>query len=344
LSDSEGTAPSFAPVIFGLAGARLSSIERDFFQASKPLGFILFARNCLHPEQLRALTGELRECLARDAPILIDQEGGRVARLGPPHWRKAPAAAVFGRLFERDPALATALAHDNARLIAAELFDAGIDVNCSPVLDVPAADGHAVIGDRAFCSDPHTIAQLGLAVAQGLLAGGVLPVIKHIPGHGRARADSHLELPVVSVSHSELSARDFIPFRALADQPLAMTAHVVYSDLDPGQPATTSPTVIAKVIRGEMQFDGVLLSDDIGMQALSGGLAGRARSALAAGCDLVLHCSGELSEMRDIASALPAATPAARSRVQTALKFKKTPEPFDRKQIIMRLEQLSLTG
>ena len=344
MSETEATAHLFAPVIFGLAGARLSADERDFFRVSNPLGFILFARNCQRPEQVRTLTGELRDCLGRDAPILIDQEGGRVTRLGPPHWRQPPPAAVFGKVFQRDPRLAIELARDNARLIADELHDAGIDVNCAPVLDVPAADGHAIIGDRAFCSDPRTVAQLGLAVAQGLLAGGVLPVIKHIPGHGRARADSHLELPVVSARHSDLSANDFVPFRALADQPIAMTAHVIYSDLDPHRPATTSLTVIAKVIRGEMQFDGVLLSDDIGMQALSGGLAGRARSALRAGCDLVLHCSGELAEMRTVASGLPAATAPAQARVQAALGFRKAPEPFDRKQVMMRLEQLSLAG
>lgn len=308
--------PRPAPVIFGLAGTAPDARERSFFSEADPLGFILFARNCESPEQIRALTGELRAILGRDdAPILIDQEGGRVARLGPPHWRRPPAAWRFVELAREDPAAGAEAARINARLMACELAALGIDVDCAPVLDVRQPDAHEVIGDRAHGEDPATVAALGRAVAEGLLAGGVLPVIKHIPGHGRARADSHLELPRVATPRAALAATDFAPFRALADMPWGMTAHVLYAALDPTRPATTSPRVIADVIRGEIGFDGVLVSDDLGMKALGGPLGVRAGDALTAGCDLALHCSGAMDEMVAVMTGLPAMTAACAKRL-----------------------------
>lgn len=329
-----------APVIFGLAGAELNAAEREFFRSVNPLGFILFARNCLAPEQVRRLTASLRECLGRDAPVLIDQEGGRVTRLNAAHWRLPPPAAAFGRLYARDRAKGLAAVRDNARLIAADLSAIGVDVDCWPVLDVPAPDGHDIIGDRAFARDASAVAALGRAACEGLRAGGVAPVIKHIPGHGRARSDSHLELPVVDAAKAELAAQDFAPFRALADQPYAMTAHVVYSALDPAQPATTSSSVIAQVIRGEIGFDGLLLSDDLAMKALRGSLADRAKAALAAGCDVVLHCSGVLEDMAGIAAKLAPMTAAAAARAKAARNIKKPSERFDYKIISEKLNQM----
>lgn len=299
MSDAE-----VAALVFGCAGPTLTDAERTFFCDVNPLGFILFARNCETPAQVSALVGNLRECVGRpDAPVLIDQEGGRVARLRPPHWRSAPPAAVFGAIARRDSAAAVEAVRLNARLLAAELMALGIDVDCTPVVDVPAIGSHDVIGDRAFCGDPETVAMLGRAACEGFLQGGVLPVIKHVPGHGRARADSHVALPVVDATLDDLRETDFVPFAALADMPLAMTAHVLYPAVDADRPATLSPRVIAEVIRGEMGFSGVLISDDIGMGALGGPFAERAAAALDAGCDVVLHCSGDLDEMRAVAEA-----------------------------------------
>jgi beta-N-acetylhexosaminidase len=306
-----------AAAIFGCAGPRLSADERAFFRDVDPLGFILFARNVETPAQVRALTDDLRDCVGRaEAPVLIDQEGGRVARLKPPHWRAAPPAAAFGALYARDPAAAIEAARLNARLIAAELAPLGIDVDCAPVLDIAVAGAHAVIGDRAFAPDLPTIATLGRAQAVGLLAGGVIPVMKHLPGHGRATADSHLELPSVDASRAELEASDFAPFRALADLPWAMTAHVLYRALSGNQPATTSESVVREVIRGHIGFNGLLLTDDLSMRALDGTYAERARASLAAGCDVVLHCNGEMDQMRAIAAAVAPLTPQATARVR----------------------------
>lgn len=304
-----------AAVVFGCAGATLSEAERAFFSATDPLGFILFARNCVDPAQVTALVRALRDSVGRDdAPVLIDQEGGRVARLRPPHWRAAPAAAVFGLLARTDPVAAADALRLNTRLIAAELSALGIDVDCLPVLDVPQAGAHDVIGDRAYGGGPEIVAMLGRAACEGLREGGVLPVIKHVPGHGRAAADSHAALPVVDASLDMLRQSDFMPFAALSDMPLAMTAHVVYSALDPARPATLSPTVIGDIIRGELGFTGVLLSDDIGMGALSGGFAERAEAALDAGCDLILHCSGDMPEMQAVATAIRPADAAVMAR------------------------------
>ncbi len=279
--------------------------EKEFFADVRPTGFILFERNCRAPGQVAGLVAELKEISGRaGTPILIDQEGGRVQRLKPPHWRDRPAAAVFKDLAMRDMALATEAARLNAGLIAADLAALGVTVDCAPVLDLPAPGAHAVIGDRAFGGDPDTVAVLGLAVCEGFLARGVLPVIKHIPGHGRAGADSHQELPVVDAAAGDLGETDFRPFRTLCHMPWAMTAHVVYTALDPDRPATTSEKVIRDTIRGGIGFDGVLVSDDIGMKALGGPFADRAAASLAAGCDLVLHCSGDRAEMEDVAKGL----------------------------------------
>lgn len=305
--------------IVGCGGPTLTAPERALFARHRPLGFILFARNLVHPEQVRGLCAALRESVGRaDAPILIDQEGGRVARLRPPRWRLPPPAALLGALATRDHEAALAATRLNGRLIAAELADLGIDVDCAPVLDVPVPGAHDIIGDRAFASDPLRVAELGRAMAEGLMAGGVLPVMKHLPGHGRARADSHAELPVVEADLATLDAWDFAPFRALSWLPMAMTAHVVYPAIDALAPATCSRRVVAEIIRGRIGFDGLLLSDDVCMGALSGPLHERAAAALAAGCDVVLHCSGDSEEMAALLPTLPGLDAAAARRLAAA--------------------------
>jgi beta-N-acetylhexosaminidase len=294
-----------AAVIFGCAGPILSAAERDFFDATQPLGFILFARNVIDPDQVRRLGSALRASIGRpDAPILIDQEGGRVQRLRPPHWRALLPAGRFGELAQLDEAAGQRAVKLNHRLIAAELTDLGINVDCAPLIDLRVPSAHDVIGDRAYGSDPELIAALGRAAANGLLEGGVMPIIKHIPGHGRAMVDSHHDLPRVAASRAELSARDFRPFRALNDLPWGMTAHVVYEAIDADLPATLSPKVIAEVIRGEIGFDGLLLTDDLSMKALRGNLSDLARASLTAGCDVVLHCNGDMNEMRQVAAGI----------------------------------------
>ena len=291
------TAPPSA-LILGCAGKELTDGERDFYRDTDPLGFILFARNCESPGQVRDLVADFRGVVGRDdAPVLIDQEGGRVQRLKPPHWRDAPPAQVFARLYESDRQAGCEAAYLNALLIARDLADLGITVDCAPVLDVPQPDAHDIIGDRAYGQTPGPVAELGRAVCDGLLAGGVLPVIKHLPGHGRALADSHLELPVVKASRGDLETIDFPPFMELADMPWAMTAHVVYAAFDEATPATTSATMIDEVIRRHFGFDGLLLSDDIGMEALAGDFEDRTSRSLDAGCDIALHCSGDMNEM-----------------------------------------------
>ncbi|MFI4987725.1 MAG: beta-N-acetylhexosaminidase [Alphaproteobacteria bacterium] len=327
--------------ILGCAGRHLGEAEGRFFRASNPLGFILFARNCETPAQVRALVASLRATIGRaDAPVLIDQEGGRVARLTPPHWRKAPAAGRFGALAERSLERARRAAWLNARLMAAELAALGITVDCAPVLDLAAPGGHGIIGDRAFGSDPGRVAALGRSVCDGLAAGGVQPVIKHIPGHGRARADSHVELPEVDTPWAELRATDFAPFKALADQPWAMTAHVRFSAIDAVLPATTSRRLIDEVIRGDLGFAGALLSDDLGMRALAGGFGERAAASLAAGCDVVLHCSGVLAEMAAVMAAVPALGGAAAARVGRALSLRGTAGAFDAVSAAAELDAL----
>lgn len=290
--------------ILGCTGTRLTNEERALFEHAQPFGFILFARNVETPEQVRTLVKELRSTVDRaDAPILIDQEGGRVQRLRPPHWTNFPPAEGFGVLYRRDRAQGCDAAELGARLIAGELSDLGINVACLPVADLRYPQGHGIIGDRAYGSEPETVAELAGATAEGLLAGGVLPVMKHIPGHGRARADSHEELPVVDAPLDELDRTDFEPFRRLAHLPVAMTAHVVYTALDPERPATVSPAAIREAIRGRIGFDGLLLSDDLSMKALRGSIGSRTEAALAAGCDVALHCNGRMNEMQEVVAA-----------------------------------------
>ncbi|MEW5686004.1 MAG: glycoside hydrolase family 3 N-terminal domain-containing protein, partial [Pseudomonadota bacterium] len=250
-----------AACILGCSGPSLTQAEIAFFRDARPWGFILFARNIEDPDQVRGLTAQLREAVGRaDAPVLVDQEGGRVQRLGPPHWRRYPPARAYAGL--PDPTLRRAMARLGARLMAHDLAAVGINANCAPVLDVPGPQAHAVIGDRAYAEDPDEVAVLGRAVAEGLIAGGVLPVMKHIPGHGRARSDSHEALPVVDAAPEALDARDFAPFRALSDMPAAMTAHVVYAAFDRRRPATTSSAVLRGVVRTRIGFHGLLVSDD----------------------------------------------------------------------------------
>lgn len=328
-------------VIFGCAGTSLSAEERAFFREMAPWGFILFKRNINSPDQVRALIDELRDCVGdAAAPVLIDQEGGRVARLTPPTWPARPPAARFGALFTADPDAAREATYLNARLIAHDLAALGINVDCLPVLDVPAEGAHDIIGDRAFARDPHTIIELGRAQIDGLLDGGVLPVMKHIPGHGRAGADSHLALPRVTASAEELSATDFVTFRSLDTCPIAMTAHVVYESIDPQRPATTSPKVVRDVIRGEIGFDGLLMSDDLSMKALDGPLAVRAKAALFAGCDLALHCNGDMDEMRDVATEVKMLEGPALARSQRALAQLRPAPAFDTAAATARLAHL----
>ena len=316
--------------ILGCAGPELRPDERAFFRDARPWGFILFKRNIETPEQVGALTAALRDTVGRDeAPILVDQEGGRVQRMGPPQWPAYPSGRTYGRL-AADPTVRQAVARLGARLMAHDLRAVGITVDCAPVLDVPVAGAHDVIGDRAYATDVETVTLLGRAVAEGLLAGGVLPVMKHVPGHGRAGADSHAALPVVRAALAELEAQDFRPFRHLADMPLAMTAHVVYAAIDAERPGTVSARVIRDIVRGEIAFDGLLMTDDLSMKALSGSLRERAEAALAAGCDIALHCNGRLDEMQGVAAAAPALAGEAARRAEAALgRIRHAPEPFD---------------
>ena len=328
-----------AAMILGCSGPVLTEAERVFFESVRPWGFILFKRNVESPEQVRALTASLRSAVGRvDAPILVDQEGGRVQRLGPPHWPKHPPAAAYLRA-TNDPLAARELARLGARLMAHELRDVGITVDCAPVLDVPTPGAHAIIGDRAYGGDPATVSQLGRAVAEGLIAGGVLPVIKHTPGHGRAGADSHHDLPVVEASREDLAVWDFAPFRALSDMPMAMTAHVVYPAVDRKRPATTSRKAV-RMIRRDLGFDGLLMTDDLSMQALSGSIGERARASLIAGCDVVLHCNGKMDEMFEVAEAAPELKGKARRRAEAALaRLARDVEPFDPEAARGRLDQ-----
>jgi beta-N-acetylhexosaminidase len=312
-----------------LSGTTLGDAERRLLAEARPAGLILFARNCTDPTQVRALVDDARAAIAAPALVLIDQEGGRVRRLRPPHWRDLPPAAAYAALHERDSELACCAARLSARLTAADLLALGIDTNCAPVLDVPVPGAHDIIGDRAYGRTVPVIVALGRAVAEGYLAGGVLPVIKHIPGHGRATADSHLELPVVSTPRSELDATDFAPFRALADMPVAMTAHVVYCDIDAERPASTSPHVVGDVIRRDIGFDGLLMCDDLGMRALSGTVRERTAAVMVAGCDLALHCSGILAEMEEALAALPALSAKAADRLDHAFSLTGKASDFD---------------
>jgi beta-N-acetylhexosaminidase len=313
-------------LIVGCAGSRLDPAEREFFAAVKPWGLILFKRNCESPAQISALTQEFRGLAGyQEAPVFIDQEGGRVQRLGPPQWPSFPPAAAFGAIYARDPEQAREAARLGARLIAHELLALGITADCLPVADLRLPEGHGIIGDRAYGETVEVVTELARAASEGLAEGGVLPVMKHIPGHGGANADSHEALPTVSASRAELEQTDFEPFRRLRDLPMAMTAHVLYSALDPDNAATVSPKIIGEIIRGSIGFDGLLMTDDLSMKALKGSLRERAERALEAGCDIVLHCNGDMSEMQKIAVACPRLEGAAARRAAAAIKARKSP-------------------
>jgi len=331
------------PVIFGCAGPALSDRERDFFAREQPVGFILFARNVQSPQQLKTLTTDLQLCVERsDILILIDQEGGRVQRMGPPHWRKYPPMAVFGRAAEVDIALAIEALRLNCLLLADDLRRVGINVDCLPLLDVPLEGADNVIGDRAFAGTPDMVSKLGRVVTDSVQEAGVLPVVKHMPGHGRAAVDSHKLLPRVDASVEALSSTDFLPFMALASCPLAMTAHIVYAAVDPDLPATLSKTIINDIIRRDIGFDGLLMTDDLSMQALSGTMAERAERALAAGCDLILHCNGNLDEMQQVANALPFANEQLISTVTNMVDGLRQTKPIDRKGVEAEYDSVML--
>jgi beta-N-acetylhexosaminidase len=319
--------------ICGCTGQSLTTDERAFFEEMRPWGLILFARNIGERHQIIDLVEDFRKTTGRhDAPVLIDQEGGRVQRLRPPLSERHPPAASYATLYARHRQQGLEAARIGARLMAQELREVGITVDCLPVLDIPVKDAHHIIGDRAYGETPEPVIELARAVAEGLLDGSVLPVIKHIPGHGRARSDSHEALPIVEASREELELTDFMPFKALNHLPLAMTAHVVYTAIDPLQPATLSPIVINDVIRGYMGYDGLLMSDDLSMKALSGSFETRTRCALDAGCDVVLHCNGDMREMRAIAAVVPTLTGDALRRANAALAQLKEPQSFDVEQ------------
>ncbi|HKM88387.1 MAG TPA: beta-N-acetylhexosaminidase [Xanthobacteraceae bacterium] len=316
--------------ITGVSGPALTDKERAFLREAQPWGLIVFQRNVAGPEALRSLIDEVRTTLGRAAPVLIDQEGGRVQRLGPPLWPAYPPGAAYGALYDRDREMGLAAARLGARLIAADLVPLGIDVDCMPIADLPVAGADPVVGNRAYGNEPAKVAAIANAIAQGLTEGGVLPVVKHIPGHGRATADSHKRLPVVNVDRAVLEATDFAAFRPLASLPLAMTAHVVFTAIDRIAPATVSATIVRDVIRDSIGFEGLLMSDDIAMGALSGSVGERTRAAIAAGCDLVLHCNGEMPEILAVAAAAPVLSGDAARRAAAALATKRPAAPIDR--------------
>jgi len=327
--------------ITGVSGPQLTGAEREFIRSERPWGFILFKRNIETPAQVILLVRELREAIGNPAaPVLIDQEGGRVQRLGPPHWPVYPPGAVFGALYDVDRPLGLTAARLSARLMAADLIELGVTVDCLPLADVPVAGADAVIGNRAYGTEPDKVAAIARAVTEGLEQGGVLPVLKHIPVHGRATADTHFRLPEVDTSKMELERTDFAAFQPLADLPMAMTAHVVFSALDPAQPATTSATIIEQVIRGVIGFQGLLMSDDVSMNALAGSIAERTRAIFTAGCDMVLHCNGKLDEMREVAAETPELSGMALERARRALASRRAPQAFDRLAARAELEAL----
>ena len=317
-------------VIFGCSGLHLTADERAFFADERPWGFILFARNIESRAQIADLTAALREAVGRaHAPVLIDQEGGRVQRLRPPLAPDYPSGAALGAVYGANPEKGLRAAWLQSRLMAFDMVPMGINVDCLPVLDVPVEGAHEVIGARAYSRDPAIVAAMGKAAAEGLKAGGMLPVIKHIPGHGRANADTHHNLPTVDTPHDELSRTDFAPFRALSGEAMAMSAHVIYSAIDPDRPGTQSPKVVADIIRGEIGFDGLLMTDDLSMNALSGDFVTRTRAILAAGCDVSLHCNGDVDEMKAVASATPVLSGERLRRAMAAEASFRVPDEAD---------------
>ena len=327
--------------ITGVSGTALTDDERAFLRDQRPWGFILFKRNIETPDQVVRLVEEMRSAIGQPgAPVLIDQEGGRVQRLQPPQWPVYPPGAVFGALYDVDRETGLEAARLSSRLIAADLADLGITVDCLPLADVPVPGADSVIGNRAYGTTPEKVAEIARAVTDGLAQGGVLPVLKHIPGHGRATADSHFRLPTVDTQAAELAKTDFAAFKPLADLPMAMTAHVVFSAIDPAQPATTSATIIEQVIRGTIGFQGLLMSDDVSMNALQGSIAERTRASFTAGCDVVLHCNGKLDEMSQVAGEAPELAGMALARADGALELRRTPQPFDRGPARAELERL----
>jgi beta-N-acetylhexosaminidase len=328
-------------LIAGISGTRLTPAERSFFKDAQPAGLILFRRNVIFTDLIAPLIADVRDAVGReDFLVLIDQEGGRVQRLKPPAAHDLPAAAAFGSVYASDPGRASQVAFSIARLAAEELASYGINMNCAPVLDVPVPGAHAIIGDRAYGTNPAQVIALGSAVAHGLMAGGVAPVIKHIPGHGRATKDSHHDLPVVSTLHSELAATDFAPFKALNDLPAAMTAHVVFTDLDGLRPASTSERVTREIIRGEIGFDGLLMSDDVSMRALTGDFRARAEAVIRAGSDIALHCNGDLAEMQAVAAGVPQLGGRAKERFAKAVAVASACHDYDREEALGFLAEI----
>ncbi len=328
--------------IFDCEGSRASAEEKALFKDVDPWGFIVFARHCSSAEELRAHCDELRECVGReDAPILIDQEGGRVVRMKPPAFPEHPAPALFGDLHRLDPQKAVEASHLNGYLLGRLVSDCGVNVDCIPMIDVPQPDADpVVIGDRAYAKHPETIVKLARAAMDGLMEGGALPVIKHIPGHGRGLCDSHYELPCVGASKDDLVNTDFYTFRMLSDAPMGMTAHVVYEAYDKERCATLSPVVINEVIRGAIGFDGLLMSDDLKMKALGGPLDARARDSLAAGCDIALCCNFTMAEKREVLNGIGALESKAAARADAALAPLKAPERGDTSEAYKRLQEL----
>jgi beta-N-acetylhexosaminidase len=331
---------SVSAAIYGLEGETLSPDEKAFFRDAEPWGFIVFARNVDRPKQVRALTDSLRDCVGRDAPIFVDQEGGRVQRLKPPTWRKAPAAARFGELWDREPDAALTAVKLNHQLLGAELIALGIDVNFAPCADLAVPGAHDVIGDRAFHAEPGPVAAMSSAALDGLLDQGVLGVIKHIPGHGRAGVDSHVELPVVDAPAETLAEADIAAFSGIEGALMAMTAHVVYPAFDPDNTATHSKDIIDRIIRGAIGFDGLLMSDDLSMEALSGTLTQRGERAIKAGCDLLMHCDGRFDGMVQVAHAAPRLDGTALERAEAALAARKPPSSFDAGAAVQALDAL----
>jgi beta-N-acetylhexosaminidase len=330
--------------ILGCASTTLGDGERRFFNEANPFGFILFARNCENRGQLRQLVDDLRASVGRAAPVLVDEEGGRVQRMKAPMWRDSPAPGSFGEIYGRDRDLALKLATMNARLIAEDLFEAGIDVNCAPLLDLREVNGHAVIGDRAFSEDPEIVVELAQAWIDGLHGGGVLPVIKHIPGHGRTRVDSHHALPVVDAALEDLETRDFVPFRSFRDCLAGMTGHLLFQAVDAENPATLSSKVVGEIIRERIGFDGLLMTDDLSMSALDGGIGERAARSIAAGCDIALHCNGDMDEMRDVIAMVPDLAGPGLRRAEVMLAaaraLKTARQPTDRAALLDTFEAI----